>query len=141
MASIRRKGPHWQVVWNVYEDGRRRQMGRNFDTQAKAREYRAKVELLEQRGVSSVQLSLGAYLDDWLAEKRVEPNTEAGYRRWIQHIKRSHVATLALRRITAHELERLYSWLLGRPAGHGKPLSPVSVRLSTPERRCIGGPE
>ncbi len=128
MASVRPKGKNWQVVWSVHEEGRRKQLARNFATHAEAKHYRAKVELLEQRGVASVQTSLGAFLGEWIEEKKVEANTRAGYVRWIGHVQRSHVAKIALRKLTARDLEQLYSWLLEQPAGRGKPLSPASVR-------------
>jgi integrase len=121
MASIRRAGSSFKVRWNVYEDGQRRENTRNFATMALAREYCAKMELLEQRGVSNVSITLGAYLDEWIVEKQVEANTLAGYRRWIDHVKRHHIATLALRRLTPRDCERLYNALLDR-------LSPQSVR-------------
>jgi integrase len=130
MASIRRKGSHWQVVRNVYEDGRRRQICRTFASYAEARKHCAKVELLEQRGVGSARITFGEYLTDWVETKRrtVEPNTLAGYVRHIGHILRHHIATLPLDRVDEHALERFYAQLSEQPAGRGKPLSPTSVR-------------
>jgi integrase len=130
MASIRRKGRHWQVVYSVYTEGQRRQVARTFATQAEARLHRAKVEPLERRRIGAPKISLGDYLLEWFYAKlsEIEPTTAAGYRRWVEHIRRCRVATLPLDRITPGELEQLYRFLLSTPAGRGKPLSPVSVR-------------
>jgi integrase len=131
MASIRRKGRHWQVVHSVYDaNGRRRQNCSTFVSQAEAKQHRAKIELLEQRHVGTVKLALGDFLEGWLVEKQLElePTTIAGYRRWVGHIRRSPVARLPIDRITARELEQLYRFLLDTPSGRGKPLAPFSVR-------------
>jgi integrase len=131
MASIRRKGRQWQVVTNVYDaNGKRHQVCRTHASQAEAKAHRAKAELLEQRHVGTVKITLGAYLDEWLAAKKceIEPTTIAGYRRWGSHIRRSPVARVPIDRITASDLEKLYRFLLDTPAGRDKPLSPLSVR-------------
>jgi integrase len=130
MASIRRKGKHWQVVWAVYQEGRRQQLCRTFATNASAKQHRAKVEGFEQRGVGTVRTTLGDYLTEWLATKTraTEANTAAGYERWVGHILRGHVAKLPLDRVTPRDLEQLYQYLLDTPAGRGRPLSPASVR-------------
>jgi integrase len=130
MASIRRKGPSFQVVWAVYEEDRRIQRTRNFATLATAKQYRATVELLERRGVGAARMTVGAYLDEWLADRArtVELNTLAGYARWIGHIKRCPLATLPLDRITPRDLEQAYHYLQDTPAAWDRPLSPQSVR-------------
>jgi integrase len=130
MAMIRQKGRRWQVVWNTYEEGRRVQRCRTFATNAAAKQHRAKMVLLEQRGVGVVRTTLIEYLTGWVETKSrtVEANTLAGYERWISHIRRCPVAVVPLERITPRELEQAYRYLLDRPAGRGKPLSAVSVR-------------
>jgi integrase len=130
MASIRKRGTHWQVIRSVYAEGQRRQITRTFASQAEAKRYRTKVEALEQRGVGAPKISLGDYLLEWLQSKLpdIEPTTAAGYRRWIGHIRRCPVAMLPLDRIAAGELEQIYRFLLDTPAGRHKPLSPASVR-------------
>jgi len=131
MASIRQKGRLWQVRGNVYAaNGERRQPSPSFSSQAEAKLHCAKVALLEQRHIGTVKIALGVYLEEWLATKRpeLEPTTIAGYQRWIGHIQRSPVAQKPLDRIHAGDLEQLYRYLLGTPAGRGKPLSALSVR-------------
>jgi integrase len=131
MASIRKKGRRHQVVWAVLgKDGKRRQISRSFATMAAAKDHRAKVELLERRGIGAPKISLGNYLPEWLQRKlpEIEPTTAAGYRRWIGHIRRCPVAEMPLDRVYAGELEQIYRFLQETPAGRGKPLSPQSVR-------------
>ncbi len=130
MASIRRKGALWQVLTNVYRDGRRRQIARSFASERAAKVHRAKAELLEQRAIGTPRLSLGAYLAEWVQTKAsdIEPTTLAGYRRWVGHIRRCPAAARPVDRITPQDLEQLYRVLLETPAGRGKALSPVSVR-------------
>ena len=131
MAAIRLKRPGiWQVVSNTYEDGKRRQPSRSFTSHAEAKAYRAKVELLEQRHIGTTRIALEVYLEEWLVDKKpdIEATTYAGYERWIKHLKRTALAKLAIDRINAEDLERAYRYLSEKPAGRGKPLSPVSIR-------------
>jgi integrase len=132
MASVRRKGRSWQAVYSVYADGRRIQRTRNFPSQAAAKRYAAQMELQEQRGIGSVRITLGDFLAGWLEQKRrtIEPNTFAGYERWIGHVRRCHIATLPLDRVTPLGLEEMYRSLLERPARQRRDrfLSPQSVR-------------
>src|SRR5215472_3807741 len=65
MATIRQKGRRWQVVWNTYQEARRVQRCRTFATNAAARHHRARMELLEQRGVGVVRTTLIEYLTGW----------------------------------------------------------------------------
>jgi integrase len=130
MASIRRKGPNWQVVQNVYQEGRRIQLTRNFATHKAAKAYCANVEPMELRGIGTVRMSLGDYLTEWLATKQreVEANTYAGYARHLGHLGRCHVTTMSLDRIAPKDLEAAYRYLQEAPAGRSKPLSPMSIR-------------
>ena len=98
---------------------------------AAARAYAAQMTLLEQRGVGTApRITLGDYLRGWLEVKiaEVEPNTAAGYKRWIGHLIRHDVSRQLLDRITPLVLEQCYRDLLTISGWRGKPLSAVSVR-------------
>jgi site-specific recombinase XerD len=131
MANIRtvRQGVY-KVTWEVAGEGARRQRSRTFRTQAAAKDWRDARSLEERRSIGTVKMSLSEFLETWVAEKTksVERNTLAGYQRWISHISHTAAARVPLERVTALTLENAYAELLARPAGKGRPLSPMSVR-------------
>jgi integrase len=71
-------------------------------------------------------LSVGDYLDDWLAGKhRLKPKTTAVYRDAIELYLRPHIGDVRLLNLRAHHLDRMYAAItIGR---RGKGLSPRTV--------------
>ncbi len=77
--------------------------------------------------VDAHSVTVGRYLDDWLAGKHaLKPKTAALYRDALDHYLIPHLGSIRLMELRAHHLDRFYlSIAVGR---RGRPLSPSSIR-------------
>src|SRR5262245_24800937 len=142
MASISRvttrKGTiRWQARWREPSvGGKLRTAKRNFATQKAAKAHAARMaEERELRGVGDPHRhSVAEYLRRWLAYLRERgdhaPTTLAGYHRHAA-IAADHIGHIALAKLSAHDLDRLYATLRqrgGGPRPNGKPTRPLSAQ-------------
>jgi integrase len=130
----------WAFVAEIGSAGNRRQLHRSgYRTKDEAAEERARVvtERADATFVAPSRLTLGEYLDNWIAKGGTQgwsPNTMGNHRTSVMHLKR-RLASVPLQRLTRDILTDFFDWLLreGRlPRGkNGKPgpLKPGSVAV------------
>lgn len=116
--------------------GQRRQRRGTFPTQKAARAWLAQTRVEVEKGtyVAPVKVSLGDYLDQWLAGRvDVKPTTRRNYQDALRPVRQT-LAARPLQALTKADLDHLVAGMLdgslraqGKP---GQPLSPRAVRLT-----------
>ncbi len=122
-------------AWWTYTEpatGARKRAGkRGFATQTAAGKHLRGVTVTVDAGtyVKVSRVTLGAYLDEWIATVRLKPQTVIGYENKIRLHIDPHLGHLPLAEIRGHQLNALYRKLEteGSPGGRGK-LSLSTVR-------------
>jgi integrase len=115
----------WAAALTTAEGGRRHFYGKTRrEVAGKLRT--AQQAVVEGRPIPSERLTVGQYLDRWLAGARatIRPNTHAGYERVVRLHLKPHLGSLALARLSAPDIAACYDQLL--ESG----LSPRSVQLA-----------
>ncbi|MGI8747796.1 MAG: tyrosine-type recombinase/integrase [Deinococcus sp.] len=117
-------------------NGARRQRRGSFPTQRAARAWLAqtRVDVEKKTYVAPVKLTLGEYLDQWLAGRvDVKPTTRRNYEDALKPVRRT-LAARPLQALTKADLDSMVAGMLdgslrsqGKP---GQPLSPRAVRLT-----------
>jgi integrase len=109
-------------------DGRRRQVTKSgFPTRAAARAAMQEVAALLASDFSPHAMTVGQYLDDWLAGKHaLKPSTQAHYADAIRLYLKPHIGHIELMALRVEHLDRLYAAI--RTGVSGKPLSNASRR-------------
>jgi integrase len=120
----------WSYIIDLGRDtsGKRRQMGKGgFQTKAAARSALQEVSSLLLTEVDVQNMTVGEYLESWLAGKHaLKPKTVALYRDAIDLYLVPHLGNIGLLKLRAHHLDRFYGAItIGKS---GKPLSPSSIR-------------
>jgi integrase len=123
----------YDVRW-TYRDAAgatRRGTRRGFNTRAAAAEFRRAVTSTVDAGsyIAPAKITLGEFLDTYLAGLRRSPQTVTGYRRKVRLHITPHLGHLPLGKVTAAHLNALYMTLAmeGSPGGRG-PLAPATIR-------------
>ncbi len=98
-----------------------------FPTKAAAKAALQDLATILMSDVDAHSVTVGQYLDDWLAGKHaLKPKTVALYRDALDHYLIPHLGSIGLLELRAHHLDRFYvNIAVGR---RGKPLSPSSIR-------------
>ena len=114
------------------ETGKRRQATRQgFRTKRQAEEALAEVQnsVMDGSLVPNTAVTLGAYLDSWLAgqEAHLRPSTHHSYVIAAKRLRR-HLGPYKLQAITPLQIEGFYADLLDHGKRDGEGLSPKSVR-------------
>jgi integrase len=108
--------------------GKRKQITKGgFPTKAAAKAALQEMVAILMADLDTHALTVGQYLDDWLAGKHaLKPKTVAVYRDAIELYLRPHLGAIRLLELRAHHLDRFYAAIsIGR---RGRPLSPSSIR-------------
>jgi integrase len=120
----------WSYIIDIGREtnGKRRQMGKGgFPTKAAARSALQEVSSLLLTEVNVQNMTVGEYLEIWLAGKHeLKPKTVSLYRSSIDLYLAPHLGDIGLLELRAHHLDRFYAAIaIGI---RGRPLSPSSVR-------------
>jgi integrase len=136
-GHVRKQGNAWYVVVDLPRDavtGKRKQKWHSgFKTKRDAE--RAMTDILSRLDqgtyVEPTKLTLGGYLDEWLAQTRstIRPSTYSTYKSLVEKTIKPKLGSLPLQSVTAARLNAFYADLLksGRRDGRGG-LSPATVR-------------
>jgi len=118
----------YQIDYVRDSSGRRKQITKGgFPTKGAANAALQDLATVLMSDVDAHSVSVGQYLDDWLAGKHaLKPKTAALYRDALDHYLIPHLGSIRLMELRAHHLDRFYASIaVGR---RGKPLSPSSIR-------------
>jgi integrase len=120
----------WSYIIDLGRDtsGKRRQMGRGgFPTKVAARSALQEVSSLLLTEVNVQNMTVGDYLEIWLAGKHaLKPKTVSLYRSAIDLYLTPHLGHIGLLELRAHHLDRFYAAIaIGI---RGRPLNPSSIR-------------
>lgn len=88
-------------------------------------------DLRNGRYVSPDRTTLGAWLDEWVAGRRLAPSTLASYQRNIEHHIRPHLGAVPLQQLTGPRITKMYRELEAHGKANyqaGQGLSPRTVR-------------
>jgi hypothetical protein len=98
-----------------------------FPTKAAAREALQERVRVLMTDVSAHTLTVGEYLDTWLAGKHaLKPTTVSQYRDFIDAFLKPHLGGIRLLELRAHHLDAFYINI--RVGRRGRPLSPATIR-------------
>jgi len=127
-GSIRRRGKKWSVVIPIGRDPvtkKLKQKWASFKTRGEAEAYRAQVVSQVNAGgyVAPTKVTTGAFLEDWLASKRLAPSTRKSYEDTIALHLTPAFGSIPLGALAPMMIQRYYT----QKQNDG--LSPASVHL------------
>jgi integrase len=135
-GSVVKRGSKWSVVVDLGRDtttGRRRQKWHSgYGTRKEAE--RARTEILGRLDqgtyIEPASITFGEFLVNWIEgmRHRVRPTTWSAYERGLRCHVVPHLGSEPLQRVTAAQLNQLYTTLLITGHARGGGLSPKSVR-------------
>lgn len=159
-GSVERRGKSWRIRVDAGPDavtGRRRQITRTVNgTKREAQDVLARllVELGQGRQQGSGAVTLGDVCRDWFkqAAPSLQPNTRIEFGGIIERylrprsdvaadhdVLRAGIASMALAKLRAWDLDRFYAQLLAGGGRGGRALSPATVRkVHTVLRLALG---
>jgi integrase len=132
--GIVKRGSRWAYKVELPRDpstGKRRQEWRGgYATREEAKAARDEARTRVHRGthVDRAKLSVGEYLEQWLAGIRVKPTTLAGYRQSAEVYAIPRIGGVQLQALTAEHLDAMYRELERSGKRDGTGLAPKSVR-------------
>ena len=139
-AGGRGYAPHrcagkWYYVLEIGRDSkgkRLQEMKGGFRSQREASEARAARRLqLRSRPTDAYRVTVGQYLEDWLAGKRrLRQTTRESYREYIDTLFVPQLGSLRLAELESRpqHLEEFFTWLSEAPNRHGHQRSAATVR-------------
>ena len=117
MASIRKRGDKYIVVYDYRDDeGKRRQKHDAFTDQKEAKKHKAFIEMrkVDNKLLMPSKKSLAEYLDEWSpihAQKRWTYNTYEVYKTLSENHIKPHIGHLPIQDIVPLDIERMYEKL------------------------------
>ena len=139
-ADGRGYAPHrctgkWYYVLEIGRDSkgkRLQEMKGGFGSQREASEARAARRLqLRSRPTDAYRLTVGQYLEEWLAGKRrLRQTTRESYREYLDRLFLPQLGSLRLAELESspQHLDGFFTWLTEAPNRHGHRRSPATVR-------------
>ncbi len=125
----------WYYVLEIGRDSngkRLQEMKGGFGSQREASEARAARRLhLRARPTDAYRLTVGQYLEDWLAGKRrLRQTTRESYREYLDTLFVPRLGSLRLAELESNprHLEDFFTWLTDAPNRHGHVRSAATVR-------------
>ena len=125
----------WYYVLEIGRDSkgkRLQEMKGGFGSQREASEARtARRSQLRARPTDAYRLTVGEYLEDWLAGKRrLRQTTRESYREYIDTLFVPRLGSLRLAELESNpqHVEQFFTWLIDAPNRHGHRRSPATVK-------------
>lgn len=125
----------WYYVLEIGRDSkgkRLQEMKGGFGSQREASEARtARRSQLRARPTDAYRLTVGEYLEDWLAGKRrLRQTTRESYREYIDTLFVPRLGSFRLAELESNPqyVEQFFTWLIDAPNRHGRPRSPATVK-------------
>ena len=123
------RGP-WAYVLELgrYPNGHRRQVTKSgYPTRADAQSALQECVRVMTTGVEAHSLTVGEYMESWLAGKlALKPTTRANYRAAMRLYILPHLGEIRLLDLRAHHLDRFYAAIAN--GQRNRPLNPSSLR-------------